>query len=109
MTASRRAGPCSLSGAASSRKPPAALAAEPANTYGISRCAACQTGTEVSHSRTAVYVVTAGPSRAAAAVAGGPSTVAAVLAAEMAGRLDFPPDGSSPARLVTAAAPAIGP
>ena len=35
-------------------KPPAAEAADPANRYGISRCASCQAGTAVSQISAAV-------------------------------------------------------
>jgi hypothetical protein len=44
----RRAGSFSLSGAATSPKPPLAAAAEPTNRNGSSRWASCQAGTAVS-------------------------------------------------------------
>ena len=43
-----RAGPDSAVGAASSPSPPAAIAADPVNTNGISRYPSCQAGTAVS-------------------------------------------------------------
>jgi hypothetical protein len=48
ITAIRRAGAFSDTGAASSAKPAPALAAEPANTNGSSRQASCHAGTAVS-------------------------------------------------------------
>jgi hypothetical protein len=47
-SASARAGPCCSTGAPTRPSPPAAVAADPANTYGISRCPSCQAGTAVS-------------------------------------------------------------
>ena len=49
-----RAGPDSPAGAASSPRPPAALAADPTKTNGSSRWPSCQAGTAVSASSTAV-------------------------------------------------------
>ena len=91
-TANRTACPASSAGTTIMPRPPAALAADPANRYGISRCASCQAGTAVLQISAAVYVQTAGPMRAAPAVAAAPAFGSRPVTAQAAAAPDAPPN-----------------